>query len=171
MTRQEFIDEVNDIYALKSFCYENEIEMLDHVVDYDYMCDEIDSYYLECWARNNSWEDLRDILNNIPNDSNLYYVKDDYEDTWYEYDDYNFDDDKQSVLDEVDEYMPEIFDDYEEDQTNDEEYVNDYYAQEEPTDEDEEVDMCMFISECNDESIRFISRDDCGEDDEGFEMI
>lgn len=47
MTKQEFIEEVNDFWVLKDFCAENECWELDEIID----SDTLDDYV---------WEDIRD---------------------------------------------------------------------------------------------------------------
>ena len=159
MTRQEFIDSINDIYELKDFCSDNELyEELDEVYTYDEVYSMIDDRVAD-WAREYSWTDLRDMLNECPTDENVYYVSDDYNASGFsEYDDYGFEDDKQRILDEIDRYYPEIWDDPEEEDEPEEEFS------------EEEIDFAGFVTDCSDESVKFISQrsteDDEDEDEE-----
>lgn len=159
MTRQEFIDNVNDIYELREFTLDVELpEELDEVYTYDEVCDMIDDRIVD-WARQCSWTELRDMLNDCPTEEDVYYVSDDYNASGFsEYDNYEFEDDKQRILDDIDSYHPEIWDDPEEEDEPEEEFP------------EEEIDFAGFVTDCSDESVRFISQrsteDDEDEDEE-----
>lgn len=116
MTRAEFIEEVNDIWSLRDFCYDNEIEGVscrDEVYTYDDMSYDVNECLVD-WAREYDWDQLRDMLDEIPTNYDELYVRN-YDGDWVEYDDCDrFGDDKEEVLREVDNYYPEIWDDHEE---------------------------------------------------------
>lgn len=156
MTRQEFIDGVRDIQELMDFINENDIDC--NLRDVIYTGDEADDYldeHLVYMAREYSWTDLRDILREIYLNFDEYYIRDG--DNFYEYDDYNFEDDKMAVLDEVDAYYPEIWET--------EELSDDAEDEESEEEFDTSMDFLRFVSECNEESLRFISNDDDEEDE------
>ena len=111
MTRQEFIDEVNDFGALKDFCYDFGCEdILEDVID----CDQLDDYVWEDihnWG--GSWESLG---------SSLEEIRTGY--TWYQYggmldytgmDDTDFQAYKGDVLDWADN-QGDVFDDEDEEE-------------------------------------------------------
>lgn len=96
MTRQEFINDVSSWWELIDFCNDEGCDICSDVVDDDYK-DEYVNEHLTEWARENTWQDLLDILRNIPDDSN-YYRFDDYGDL-ESLDDYSdFENYKEDVL-------------------------------------------------------------------------
>jgi len=71
MTRQEWIDSIEDFDDLKRFCWENSVceEDLNDVIDED----QLDEYVNEdVNDTGRSWRDLRDALNDIPTGSYWY---------------------------------------------------------------------------------------------------
>ena len=100
MTRQEFLDNVNDFFDLKNFCNDNRIFICDDVIDvFTYkedIGDRVSEWDCEDWVR------LRDFLKNLPDPVESWYRQDDIYDE-YEVllasDFYNY---KQDVLDEAD---------------------------------------------------------------------
>lgn len=129
MTRQEFIDNIDTVGELIDFCYEYDCDECEDI----YSEDAMDDYINECltdWARNNTWRDLMNILNDLPTGYD-YYRQDDYGD-WQGVDDYgDFDDYKQRVLEWGDDN--EVWD--AEDEEEEEE------LEEEPTDPDPEEEF------------------------------
>ena len=117
MTRQEFEDNVTTWWELRDFCDEQRCDVMDGIYDEaDY-----DDYINEClvdWARNDTWEELRNRLNDIPSGYD-YYRHDDYDD-WEGLDDTDFRAVKAEVAERVDDYG--CWDDEdEEDEEDDEE--------------------------------------------------
>lgn len=111
MTRKEFLEDVNDMDDLICFCNDNDLSTLEYVYD----SDSFDSYINDCLydkVRNNgdSWVDVKDWLNDIPDGY-------DYYDTEYDFEgigDYEFDDYKTRVLDDADYY--DVWEDEEDDE-------------------------------------------------------
>ena len=123
MTRDEFIEQVNETYELVRFCYDNS---LDDLVDYIYAEDtfnELIDEDISDWR--DGWQDLYKFLDELPTSSETdYYYRDCYGD-WYEFtysDEENLKDDILARCDEEG-----IFDDAEED---DEEQEENYGEQE-----------------------------------------
>ena len=78
MTREEFIENVSDMWELRNFCDENNMyECLDGYYDRDqaddYICDLIRDK-----VNHVSWEDIKDMLDNIPSGYD-WYKDDDYD--------------------------------------------------------------------------------------------
>lgn len=90
MTRTEFIEDVNDFYDLKRFCDDEGSSICDEIFCGDELRERV-SDDLESLARNYTWDELRDYLNEVPEDND-----------WYDWDfrrvDYLFDNYKDDVL-------------------------------------------------------------------------
>ena len=147
MTRQEFLDNVNTWYELIDWCNENGCYVCDEIYDEDSYNERIDDQIVE-WARNETWQGLRDILNGLP-EGYEYYREDDYGD-WYGMDEYG----------DLDGYLSEALDwgddngIWEDDEDDEEEYLEEEEAPEfETEDEDiieiEEVSFNDLFSSCN----------------------
>ena len=65
MTRQEFIENINDWDSLVDFCRENDCDILDCVYDEYSMNEEID-YYIGEYLHEYTWQEFRDMLSEIP---------------------------------------------------------------------------------------------------------
>lgn len=105
MTRQEFIDEINDIYDLMSFVYEYGYE---HIVEYVYSQDSYSDWVWENihdWG--GSWEELQSWLYNLPETRDFDYF--DISDEPCGIGDYEFERYKSDLIDALD------YDDYWED--------------------------------------------------------
>lgn len=165
MTKSEFIDNINDIDQLKQFLNDNDLyELLEDVYSYDDMSQYIEDSIVD-WAHNNNWEDLYDMLADVPRDTEEWYVQDDWAPCgWARYDDHHrFEDDKQDILDNIDEYYPEVWDDYRADNEELDAEIN------EPEELIEEIDFDNFFTSCKDESSRFIKQTE--ESDDEFPFI
>lgn len=95
MTRQEFIEEVNDFYDLIEFCDEQDIDLCNRVyaqADYDAMINEC----LCDWAREGHWWDVLERLRNLPTGYDWYYDGD------YGWEEAYFPDFKNEVIDIMD---------------------------------------------------------------------
>lgn len=88
MNRSTFIDDVNDFYDLSQFCEEAGCYLLEDIYSEDARNEMIDESLVDL-ARNNSWQDLYNILDRYRDNSGY---------DFYEYDDY------------YDEYRPADFD-------------------------------------------------------------
>lgn len=117
MTRDEFINDVNDFYDLKSFCWDNDCYECEDVYDSEQRDDYLNEHIIDM-ARSETWESLRDILNDISSDYEFYRL-DDYGD-WVGLDDSDFETYKDDVLDWAD--NNDIWDDDDEE----EEIIEDY---------------------------------------------
>ena len=128
MTRQHFIDTVNDWGDLITFCNDHQCSVCEDVYD-EYGRDEMVDEMVNDWARHDSWTDLRDRLAGIP-DYDGYFRYDDYGD-WYELDNYSdFDGYKDEVLEWGDDN-----DVWDEDEEEDEDAVDYEPAPDEPDEE------------------------------------
>ena len=79
MTRDEFLDDMQDIGDLLNFCGRNDCDVLDHVVD-EYSKDDYINEMLVDQARNSDWRDMYSWLRNVYDNSGYdYYEYDDYE--------------------------------------------------------------------------------------------
>lgn len=98
MTRDQFIERVDDFYKLLDFCYERNLDSCDSVKD----SDDFDDYINEClydWIRYDSWQEVRNALDDIPEGYQFYDIE-------YGFDgltNRDFPEYKQKVLDEADE--------------------------------------------------------------------
>lgn len=77
-SRQEFINNVTTWEELIDFCYDEDCEICDDIYSEESKNDEIDEDIVD-WARDNTWEELYEILSQIPTGYD-YYIKDAYED-------------------------------------------------------------------------------------------
>lgn len=119
MTRDEFINDVTEIYEIERFCSENEIyDVLDRLRTGDDYTEYLDSWFRDM-IYDEGWRETRDAMNNIDNDGYEYYVLDEYDCEWYPLDH----DDIEGFKDEI----LEIMDDR-----------GDWDEQEEPEEDDEE---------------------------------
>ena len=132
MTRQDFIDGITTWGELLDFCYNEECDICDEIVSNDTMCEEIDDDLVEV-ARDRSWQDVRDLLNDI--DTDYDYYRRDGGLTYIPMDDSDFDDYKGDVLDWMD--NGGYWDD-EEDEEDEEYYDGDGPFDFIPDEEDEE---------------------------------
>lgn len=124
MTRQEFIETINDWPELIEFARDNDMyDLIDDYLDDDDIDYEVDDALSE--MRDESWRRIRDLLDEIPEDTGYFRRV-----GWLEYeyvDEDDFLDLKEEVLDEAD--VQGYFDDEDEedDDEGDEDDVNDEY--------------------------------------------
>lgn len=143
MTREEFQEEINNYHDLINLCNGYGLSSCDDIYDDSEIDDYINDKLLEGYVIDNSWYDLKDILNNIPT-GYAYYQVNGYAglDGIYGLDDYDFADWKDEVYDEMD--GNGLFDDDE--YAGEEEYI----ASPEPVDtapiEDEPLSMDELMS-------------------------
>lgn len=114
MTRQEFIETINDFYDLREFCDENRLCTCEDIMSDDLLDEEI-NYRLENYRDYfSNWREARDFLSDI--DTGHY---------WYDMDfngiDYDFDEYKERALEEGD--NDGIWDDEEEEEEDDDEEI------------------------------------------------
>ena len=114
MTRQEFIDEVNDWYDLIEFCNNENLYNCEYIMDSDVLDDYVNSDIYERMRSGESWKDIYEYLDDIPQDYDYYDTEYGVEGLTHS----DFEDRKQDVLDEMDE--------------------DDRWDEEEPEEEDEE---------------------------------
>lgn len=174
MTRIEFEENVTEWWELMNFCSDNGCEeFVENVVDDDYRDEYIDEMLVDM-ARNNSWRDMLDILNDYYNDGGYdYYIYDEYYGRYQGADE----DDFRRYKDEVYQHAIEhgLFDDDEEDEEDsgvdpfkfpdDEEYDPLEDEDEELPEEDCSVIEMLAsgvgcVASINDEAIRQAQEDD-----------
>lgn len=161
MTRQEFIDEIYEWGGLIDFCNDEGCDYLDNIYTEDARDDYINEYQLEDWARNNTWRNLYDLLDDLRSDYDYYRI-DEYGD-WVGLDDYDFDDYKDDVLRWADDRG--IFDEEDE-----EEDPADYGIEDEEVDDEEveePISMFELLSDCQD-TYQKISEEEA---DEGLDSL
>lgn len=142
MTRNEFLDDVTTFGELKDFCSDNGCNLLDDVYDEESRDDYVNDCLAE-WAHNNSWEELRDILNEIPTGYDWYL--DDYG-SWDGLDDEDFENCKNDVLEWADDN--DIWEDDEEGDEEDSDYFEDESEDDEPAPEEEDFSVGDLIGMC-----------------------
>ena len=122
MTREEFFEEYTTWDSLFDICGEVRCDIMEDVMSCESVDDMINEY-LQDWARDDNWDEVRDRLNDIPAGYD-----------WYRYDGYDWYgldvDDLNQYINEVADYLEEIgyFDTEEEDE-----------EQEEQPEEDEDI--------------------------------
>ena len=161
MTRQEFIDEINDWWDLIDFCNSEGCDYLENIYTEESRDDYINEYQLEDWVRNNTWRNLYSLLDDIPSDYEYYRI-DEYGD-WEGLDDYDFGDYKDDVLRWADDRG--IFDEEDE-----EEDPADYGIEDEEVDDEEveePISMFELLSGCQD-TYQKISEEEA---DEGLDSL
>ena len=118
MTRAEFEDKIvcGTWYDLKEFCRDYGYE---HIVDCIYDDDErseyIDNEIYSMQHNGNSWEEIRDYLNDLADYECDHWYKNDYEE-WYEADSDNWEEIIESLIGELEE--DSFFDDDEEEESS-----------------------------------------------------
>lgn len=151
MTRQEFIDEVNDWQELIDFCNREGIDYCDDVYDFGSYSSKIEDEIQERLAWD-GWEAIRDWLYDLPCGCE-YYVNSD--NGWFEADNSYFEDTKQDVLNFMDD--DDRWDEDEEEEQTEEFVDND--------DEDsfffeEDISLPSLFLSCSDE-IRKVEYEKC----------
>lgn len=143
MTRAEFLDNINDFYDLAQFCSDEGLSIMEDVYSDDARDEYIDDDLTEI-ARNYTWREMRDYLQNIPTGSD-WWVRDDWGD-WCSIDN-DFAQWKNDVLEEADDIArsngwDNWFDTDDEDEEYDEDEQYAIYDEEEhePDDDEEEED-------------------------------
>lgn len=179
MRRQDFIDDITTWSELLSFCYDEDCDICEDIYSEDSRDEDIDTNNLVEWARNNTWQELHDILEEIPTGYD-YYCRDDYGD-WFGADNDLFEDRKQEVIDWMDDggYWDEEYED-EEDVYLDNDYEedvcpdNDYEEEEdlEPV-EPESISFTDLFTSCNNklEKIEDIQEKEAQEEDKRFDSF
>lgn len=165
MTRQEFIDNVNNFGDLIDFCSDEGCDYCESI----YYEDSFDDLVNDCvsgWARDTGWRDLRDRLNDIPTGYDWY----DTSDEWRGLDGDDFDDYKDDVLSWGDDN--EIWDEPEEEDVEDFEIGDAFEDDEEDDDYEEPEDGCSFeeLFAASSSTIQKVATDE-SDDDEAAAMI
>lgn len=99
MTRNEFLDNVNDWYELIEFCNDMGCSYCDDVYSEESMNEDINECLAD-WACEYTWQELLSKLDDIPSGYD-YYRCDDYGD-WEGLDDSDFDEYKDDILEWMD---------------------------------------------------------------------
>lgn len=138
MTRESFIENYNSFDELYDFASDN--SLYDIFDDY-FTQDSLDEYVNERIAdmtRYESWEEVRDYLNSIPEGADWYRM-DQYDGEFYAVDGNDCDDIKSQILDALDE--DDFWDEEEEVSDDEDEFIDDIddYA--------EEIDFSAIIAE------------------------
>lgn len=133
MTRNEFLDDITTFGDLKSFCYDEECNILEDVYDEDERDEQINNCLMD-WAREDSWGELYRRLDSIPTGYEWYCYNEYGE--WFPLDDGDFETYKRDVLewaddneiwdaDEDDDEDYDVFEDGEPDESDDEPAIED----------------------------------------------
>lgn len=145
MTRQQFVDEVNDWWDLTDFCYDNDCSYCDDVYPEDSRDERINEYLVNMARDADCWQSLLDSLSSIETGYEYYRETDDG--TWVGLDNtYDFESYKDDVLDWGD--SNDIWDDDEEEPLyespfSDDETEDDDFVTNEP------ISVSELMSECN----------------------
>lgn len=139
MTRQEFIDDVTTWYELIEFCYDENLDYCENIYDEESYDDKINSKLAER-AGYDSWQDIYDWLNSLPNGYEYYIVDEDEE--WYAAGDDDFDRIKGEVLEYMDDN--DCWDEDEEEEPR--EYID---PEDEIPVEEEGVSFAELFTACN----------------------
>lgn len=102
MTRQEFVDTVDNMNDLYNFCSENDLYDLTEGYYDDYMLDDMLNEYIQTIDQSRTWTEIRDYLDSIPQGCSWYH-EDYYTGEIHGVDDDDVDDLKERVLDYCDE--------------------------------------------------------------------
>lgn len=101
MTRDDFYNDIACVEELIDFCnewgYESYVEDIVYCSDMD---DEIREEIID-YARDHSWDRLRDVMNNLPEEGYDYYTRGGYLD-YSTFDDYDFEQRRDSVAEAAD---------------------------------------------------------------------
>ena len=143
MTRNEFLENVTSFYDLKDFCNDEDCNLLEDVYDEEGRDDFINDCLMD-WARDDSWQDLYNRLDNIPTGYD-WYRYDDYGD-WCSLDDEDFEEYKNDVLEWADNNG--VWDDDEEDTDEDGDNFEDEPEDDEPAPEKEDFSVGELIGMC-----------------------
>lgn len=169
MRRQDFIDDITTWSELLSFCYDEDCDICEDIYSEDDRDENIDSNSLVEWARNNTWQELYDILEEIPTGYD-YYWEDDYGD-WHGADDDLFEDRKQEVIEWMDDggYWDEEYEDEED------AYLDNDYEEEEDLEpiEPESISFTDLFTSCNNkfEKIEDIQEKEAQEEEKRFDSF
>lgn len=120
MTRQEFLDNINDWDDLLGFCRDEECSICDDIYDEDDMDNYINEHLVDMASDARNWYSFRDDLSSIPTGYDYYLYN-----SWFDWDgltDDDFEDYKSEVCDWMDDggYWDE-----EDDEEEDEDYIID----------------------------------------------
>lgn len=139
MTRNEFLESVNDWWELKDFCSEIGCEHCDCIIDDDGLDEEIE-YALGEYLRDYNWREIRDMLDDIPTGYDWYRCDGSFD--YVGLDDDDFDSYKDDVLDWADDH--DVWDEDEDDEEYfDEESNEEEVIEEEPDEHFEEADFSV----------------------------
>lgn len=164
MTRQQFIDEVNDWWELIDFCNDEGCSYCDDVYSEESRDDYINEKLVDMARNADSWSELLDILNDIATGFD-YYSRDDYGE-WYGLGDYEFNEYRDNVLEWGDDN--DIWEEEEEDEPllDDDDEDDDFVA-------DEPMSIGELMGACSSQ-LQQIGTDKKAEtaaDDEAFEVF
>lgn len=166
MTRQEFLDSVNDFGDLIDFCSDEGCDYCENI----YYEDSFDDLVNDCvsgWARDMGWRDLRDRLDDIPSGYDWY----DTSDEWRGLDDDDFRAYKDDVLEWGDDH--DIWDVPDEDDEEIDDFEDDgIFEEDEDDDYEEPEDGCSFeeLFAASSSTIQKVATDE-SDDDEAAAMI
>jgi len=143
MTREEFTTNVCCWSDLIEWCNDNNCYVCEDIYD-SYSYDEYINDELSDWAREDSWSELKDRLNGLP-DGYDYYRRGDYDD-WDGLDDSDFDDFYRDALEWGDEHG--IWDDEEDEDDGEEPLIEDDDVEEEEETPNEDISFGDLFSSC-----------------------
>ena len=102
MTREEFLHNVTDFYALKEFCYDECCDACDDIVDDDSRDQQISEQVADDFRYHN-WRDVQSFLYNLDDSHSDYWFYNDWGE-WVRLDDDDFERYKNEVLEWADEH-------------------------------------------------------------------
>lgn len=172
MTRQEFIDDVTTFWELRDFCEEQGCEICDDIYDEDSYNEYIDECTYD-WVRNESWQDLLNILEGLPSGFD-YYRRDSYGD-WEGLYDNDLEDYKNEVLSWVDEYGEWDEDDEgegEEDESESEQiYTDEFTGEIIPSPLPDPIDFSNWFDSCRDDYEQTVQECEEADEEEAYNQI
>lgn len=153
MTRQDFIDGITTWAELLDFCDNEDCDICYDIVSNEAMCEEIDEDLVE-EARRRSWQDVRDLLNDIDTDYDYYRRDGSLE--YIPMEDNDFDTYKDDVIEWMDnngywEGNDEDEDEYDEPFMYDADFApgDEEYEEEEPPAEEEDFSVGELMGMCS----------------------
>lgn len=132
MTREFFLENINDMWELQEFCDSNNLYTMEDIRDSESWNEYIDESLVD-WARENTWNDLLSILRDVEENAGYDYYE--WDEDYGRYTPVDFDDMKDRVLSDAD--YEECWDN--EDENEDD---NEYDAESDSLDEECAEDDC-----------------------------
>ncbi len=144
MTRNYFLDYIDEFDGLKDLCREHDCDICDGIIDSRQFDEYVDDDISEALPYHN-WQEIRDMLNGIPYGYDYYRVDGSFD--YSGLDSYDFESYKQEVLEWMDENGLWDYEADEEEDENDSEEVE-VLEPEEPEVEEEDFTVSDLMSMC-----------------------